>query len=78
MARLREDLNKIHDRLNSIDVTMASQHVTLKEHIRRTELLETEIGPIKEHVTLVQAIIKVITVIGAAIGLAATIKALLG
>lgn len=39
--------DKILERLNSIDIILAKQHVTLKEHIRRTEILEEAIRPSK-------------------------------
>jgi len=37
--------DKIIDRLNSIDRTLAAQHVSLKDHMRRTEILEKAISP---------------------------------
>lgn len=48
--------DQILDRLGKIDVTLAEQHITLKDHIRRTELLESEIKPIKKHVDMVKGL----------------------
>lgn len=57
-------MEKILDRLNSIDTTLASQHEILKEHIRRTEILEREIEPIKKHVNYVTGVLKFIALSG--------------
>ena len=40
--RLEEKLDKIVDKMGSIDTTLAGQHVQLTDHIRRTELLENK------------------------------------
>jgi endonuclease III len=46
-------LDKLFDRISDINATLAAQHETLKEHIRRTELLEERLEPIEKQVTLV-------------------------
>lgn len=43
-------LDKIDDRLGSIDTTLVKQEVNLREHMRRTELLEKELAPIKSSI----------------------------
>lgn len=63
-------LEKINERLGSIDSTLAAQHVSLREHIRRTELLEEDVKPIKRHVSMVQGAM-------ALIGLLATIAGII-
>lgn len=54
-----EEYIKIADKLTSIDKTLTAQHATLKEHIRRTELLEKQIQPLQEHVTKVKVLVNV-------------------
>ena len=76
MDDIRKKLDKIDDRIASIDVTLAAQHVTLKEHIRRTELLEADVRPIKDHVTRMQGAIKLITIISLGVTLAVAVKSL--
>jgi hypothetical protein len=49
----KEDVRKS---LHSIDTTLAAQHESIKDHIRRTELLEEAIEPLKKQ----HAIIKVL------------------
>lgn len=64
-------LDKICEKLNSIDVTLVAQHITLKEHIRRTALIEEqinlmqkEIKPIQQHVWMVSGGLKIVSSVG--------------
>lgn len=67
-----EEIKKLDSRLDSIDITLAKQHVSLDEHIRRTELLENKVDPIEKHVVFVNAAFKILSAVGAIIlGLAA-------
>lgn len=63
LERIEDKIDKALDRISSIDVTIAAQHVSLAEHMRRTTLIEQELKPIKTHVILVQSAIAVITFI---------------
>ncbi len=56
-------LDKLDSRLGSIDVTLAKQHVSLEDHIRRTDLLEQQIEPIKAHVAMVSGALKFIGIL---------------
>lgn len=47
---LRESLEKINNRLNSIDATLIRQEESLKLHIYRTELLEEAVESIRHDV----------------------------
>lgn len=78
LDRILDKLEQSDARLNSIDVTLGKQHVSLEEHIRRTALLETEIKGIKHHVSMVQGVSKFIGILGTAVALAAAVKALWG
>lgn len=57
---LLQEMSKALDRLdNSVDninITLGKQEVHLAEHIRRTELLEEEMRPIRDHVNRVNAL----------------------
>jgi len=53
-------IDQIGNRLGSIDVTLAAQHESLKEHMRRTALLEEDVAPIKKHVAMIQGALKLI------------------
>lgn len=61
----KDVLESIREDISEIKVTLAKQHVSLDEHIRRTELLEksqdqlrNEIKPIQKHVAQVDGVLK--------------------
>lgn len=58
IIRIENKIDKISDKIGSIDVTLAAQHESLKEHIRRTNLLEKDMTPIKTHVDMVHGVLK--------------------
>lgn len=75
MKEVVEILDRIDERLDSVDKTLIKQELNLKEHMRRTELLEAqhdklylEIEPVKAHVNQVKAGIKIIAFIIPAVG----------
>lgn len=65
LERIEVKLDDISDHLSSIDVTLGKQHISLKEHIRRTELLEKDVAPIKKHVSRVEGAAKLIALLSA-------------
>lgn len=71
LGRMENKLDRIAERLSSIDGTLQAQHVSLAEHIRRTELLEDQIKPVERHVVMVQGALKLI-------GLMAVLGGILG
>lgn len=52
MKELKDQLDRMESRLDAIDVTLAKNTVILDEHIRRTEIIEEEMKPVKDHVKL--------------------------
>ena len=58
IQRIEAKLDKVTDRLSNIDSTLAAQHVSIAEHIRRTNLLENDLKPVKRHVTMVEGVLK--------------------
>lgn len=78
LIRIEDKIDRIQAHMSSIDVTLAAQHVSLDEHIKRTNLLEQEIKPIKEHVGTLRALIRLVGILSALAGLAVTIKSLIG
>jgi hypothetical protein len=76
--RLYELLDRIGEDLSELKITVAKQEENIKEHIRRTEIAEqnleiihNEIRPLKEHVIVINAVLKGIGVISVIIGSAA-------
>ncbi len=75
--RLENKIDKLDNRLDSIDVTLAAQHVSLKEHMRRTQILEDDLEPIKTHVIMVQGGLKLIGLFALCISFAAAVVEIL-
>ena len=73
--RIYEVLDKISDDVSELKVTSAKQEENLKEHIRRTEIAEENIGlirkeiqPLKDHVIVINGILKIIGAISVIAG----------
>lgn len=83
--KLRDWLDRVDDRLGRIDLRQAEHHATLQEHMRRSlaneeavQLLRAEIAPIKTHVAVVAALVKVVGLTGTLIGIATGVAKLAG
>lgn len=68
-------LEKINRRLDSIDINLANQGKDLEYHIKRTDMLQDEMKPIREHVTLVTTGSKLLIAAGAFLGFLAGVYA---
>jgi chromosome segregation ATPase len=80
LEKLDEKLDKVEERLNNIDITLAKNTQSLDEHIRRTELAEEaiviikdELKPIQKHVTQVHTILQAIGFISILVSIVAGI-----
>lgn len=58
--RIEQKLDSVSDRLSSIDTTLAAQHESLKQHMKRSDLLEAQVEPLKRHVAMVEGIARAI------------------
>jgi predicted nucleic acid-binding Zn-ribbon protein len=74
LDKIEEKLDKVEEKISSIDVTLAKQAKDLEHHIYRTdlaesniELLRTEMQPVKKHVALMDASLKVIGAIASVV-----------
>ena len=74
--KLIRDVDNIKRSLASVDKTLALQHVSLAEHIRRTSLLEQKLEPVESHVEQVRGAFKFIGWLLAAAGVIAAYLAL--
>lgn len=77
LERMEVKLDDISDHLGSIDITLSAQHVSLKDHIRRTALLEQELRPIKKHVDMVAGALKLLGVLGTLFAIYEGVKTLI-
>lgn len=60
---IRAKVDRLDERLDSIDKTLTVNTTSLVEHVKRTNLLEQDMRPIKAHVALVNAAAKVLSVL---------------
>jgi len=77
LERIEQKLDDSNDHLASIDVTLAAQHVSLREHIRRTAALEQEMKPIKKHIDMVSGALKLIGLLAAIGAIYEAVKSLI-
>lgn len=77
LEQIELKIDKLHDKINSIDVTLAKQHESLKDHIRRTEILEESLDPIQKHVLMTHAGLKIVSALVIALGCVEGLLALL-
>lgn len=82
--KLELKLDKIEERLSSIDVTLTKQASQLEHHIYRTDLaekhlsmLEQELKPVKRHVAMIDGILKGLGVLSTIVAIAAGIAKVL-
>ncbi len=76
MQEIKDTLNRIFNKLEAIDEKQAimgevqvKHEENLREHMRRTELLEQELRPVKKHVEQVRGASKLIAALVPVIGL---------
>ncbi len=74
LERIEDKVDIIGQHVGSINVTLAGQHISLEEHIRRTALLESELKPIKKHVDMVSGAMKLLAVAATLIAIYKALK----
>ena len=74
LTKIEEKLDKVDEKLSSIDVTLARQAKDLEHHIYRTSLAEENIDlirqemvPVKRHIALMDASLKIIGALASAV-----------
>lgn len=77
LDKIEIKLDKVVEKISAIDVTLASQHISLKEHIRRTELLEDDVAPLKKHDAMFMGALKLIGIVALCAGAIESIVILL-
>lgn len=67
LDKIEEKVDRIEEKISNIDITLAKQAKDLEHHIYRTdlaeqniELIRQEMQPVKKHVALMDASLKVI------------------
>lgn len=77
LDRIEGKLDKISTRMGNIDVTLAAQHVSLKEHMRRSDLLEAKLQPIERQKYMIDGMLKLVGMLAVIVGIAEGIAAVL-
>lgn len=68
IIRIENKIDTMADHVSSINITLAAQHESLKDHMRRTEILEETIKPITKHDHMVLGAVKLILLVTAILG----------
>lgn len=84
LDKIEEKVDRIESKISNIDVTLAKQAKDLEHHIYRTdlaesniEMLRSEMQPVKKHVALMDASLKVIGAIASVVTFIAGVYKLL-
>lgn len=64
LERIELKIDDISEHIASVDTTLALQHQSLEEHMRRSDLLERKIEPLENHVALIHGLFKLLGVLG--------------
>lgn len=80
LDRIESRLDQVADNVSSINVTLAAQHQSLVDHMRRTELAEKaielnrqELRAVEAHISRVEGIAKFLTSLVAVAGVVVAI-----
>lgn len=73
LQEITKSLERLDTSVDSINVTLAKQEVHLADHIRRTELLEEEMRPVRDHVNRINALMLLLGGILALLGAVKTV-----
>ena len=77
LSRIESKLDIVSEKIGSIDSTLAAQHVSLVDHIRRTELLESALKPVEDHVALMASVGKIVAALAVIAAIAEGLMAVL-
>lgn len=58
LDRIEHKIDDIADAQAEMNVVLGQQHVSLKEHVRRTNLLEAQVRPLQRHMAMVEGFFK--------------------
>lgn len=60
---MEKRLDRIEEKIDTIIVEQAKQHVTLQEHTKRSTMLEDEMKPIRRHIAQMQGAMKLLGIL---------------
>ncbi len=74
LERIEKKLDMQYEHLGSIDNTLQLQHLSLVTHIKRTEMLEEEVAPIKKWMYMTQGAAALLTLLAIVASIYAVFK----
>lgn len=77
LIRIEDKIDKVMEHVSSLDITSAKQQISLDYHIKRTDILENDIKPIKKHVERIHGALKFIGLVALLGGVVETVIQLL-
>lgn len=85
-VKVDNQYNELDKRLDNIEKVMIAQEINLKDHMRRSDHLETmvqsiqerDLKPIQKHVHMVEGVFKFLGLLATVVGIAGGIAKLLG
>jgi hypothetical protein len=77
LDRIENKLDSVNSHISSIDMTLAGQAVDLKEHVRRTNLLEEKVIHIDAERSEFKGAIKFLKIVGVLVAVAEGIRHLM-
>ena len=60
VKRIEAKLDKVEEHIGSQAVTLARLTVSVEDHVKRTNILESELKPISKHVNMVEGAMKLL------------------
>jgi hypothetical protein len=75
-ARVIDKLDKLDEKLGSMDNTLIRQEEQLAYHIKRTDLLEQKLEPVETHVKRVDGAGKLLGILAIIVGIVGTLYAI--
>jgi len=78
LKRIEGKIDVLDTRLDSVDVTLAKQEVSLSEHIRRTEIIEGRLEPIESYMDKTKGVLVFVAFLASISGLVTLILKVLG
>lgn len=73
-SRMEDKIDKVIEKISSIDKTLVKQSVILDEHVKRSTQLENRMDPVETHVKMINGVIKFILLVSAIAGIVAVFK----
>ena len=62
-------LDKVVEKQSEMNETLIRQEENLKEHMRRTEILEEKFEPVERHVAMIDGAVKLLGILGIVFGI---------